>query len=189
MGFPGVSILVLVDWRWRPRSRSGSVASRGCFNPCSGGLEMAAPHNYAYIASGGTVSILVLVDWRWRLAILRPDLSVEAVSILVLVDWRWRLTLAACRRRMVVCFNPCSGGLEMAAPHRGPRRSHDHRVSILVLVDWRWRRDARARGGGRPVGFNPCSGGLEMAAIEQTWLAVAVSRFQSLFWWIGDGGH
>ena len=113
--WPRVSILVLVDWRWRPSvSRMTWLDSTG-FNPCSGGLEMAA-----------------------RLSV-GADSSPIRVSILVLVDWRWRRPKSPAAPARAAGFNPCSGGLEMAALHHYNLKVPYHVVSILVLVDWRWR--------------------------------------------------
>ena len=64
-----------------------------------------------------------------------------------------------------VSFNPCSGGLEMAARPTARTAPPGSRVSILVLVDWRWR----------------------LYLIVN--LMLTPWGFQSLFWWIGDGGH
>ena len=137
-----VSILVLVDWRWRPPRGVRAPYRSIRFNPCSGGLEMAATvarggnppgtgrfqSLFWWIGDGGSVPV-------------GTTLARIEVSILVLVDWRWR---------------------RLRARRRGWARTP---VSILVLVDWRWRRH-------KPQ--------------DKDWVRLL---FQSLFWWIGDGGR
>ena len=141
-----VSILVLVDWRWRPDAAGALASIEQGFNPCSGGLEMAACKTWQVWDDALQVSILVLVDWRWR---------------------RGRRCAA---RSQASGFNPCSGGLEMAAHRHAPAPRVVFEVSILVLVDWRWRQIFRWGETQQSSSFNPCSGGLEMAASYFEWI-------------------
>ena len=110
-----VSILVLLDWRWRP-ARWGRNKKKGkSFNPCSVGLEMAAGGMRGGNPRIGMVSILVLLDWRWR----HPCATSRTMSYcgfnpcsvgLEMAASGHQITKATCRS-----FNPCSVGLEMAA--------------------------------------------------------------------------
>ena len=110
-----VSILVLVDWRWRPRAPLPSGMSWSGFQSLfwwigDGGDAFARrscelgrfQSLFWWIGDGGRVLGRVLRDRA-------------TVSILVLVDWRWRRDSSAVRAALMACFNPCSGGLEMAA--------------------------------------------------------------------------
>ena len=72
-----------------------------------------------------------------------PRSTERGVSILVLVDWRWRQVVDLAPDLIRLGFNPCSGGLEMAAEASGVAEDQGSWVSILVLVDWRWRPHGR----------------------------------------------
>ena len=115
-----VSILVLVDWRWR----HAGIHSRGNINTLFQSL-------FWWIGDGGEsevdtdlignrVSILVLVDWRWRPDI-RPLARPAPTRFQSLFWWigdgGYIGTLLS--ETPSAGFNPCSGGLEMAATPAG----------------------------------------------------------------------
>ena len=184
-----VSILVLLDWEWRPPLRPPVVTCICCFNPCSVGLGMAALWHQLELEGLETVSILVLLDWEWRQdrqgatsrsrsrfqslfcwigngGVLEDGTRgyIQKVSILVLLDWEWR----------PASFNstgpasPTFQSLFCWIGNGGLRFGHQwhvgYVVSILVLLDWEWRPRSRVLNFSLACFFNPCSVGLGMAA-------------------------
>ena len=87
-----------------------------------------------------------------------------------------------------ISFNPCSGGLEMAADDAAPEVHAHGRVSILVLVDWRWRLRNGELNHARARRFQSLFWWIGDGGCPTSVMAAPVTGFQSLFWWIGDGG-
>ena len=184
-----VSILVLVDWRWRlafePSVRLGMRMFQSLFWWIGDGGHV----DLALSVRAMKVSILVLVDWRWRPGISGQNASLSGVSILVLVDWRWRL----CGKWVDATYGTFQSLFWWIGDGGDRRREHRRWPPREFQSLFWWIGD----GGGRAESpkswvtrcFNPCSGGLEMAARLRWLVLLASPRFQSLFWWIGDGGN
>ena len=163
LGLYLVSILVLLDWRWRqtrmPRQMptSSPFQSLFCWIGDGGGLVVQVRENC------GVVSILVLLDWRWR----PPNTKTDAGCTHCFNPCSVGLEMAAIDDGTsdagTIGFNPCSVGLEMAAGCAGIPRCWSAWFQSLFC----WIGD----GGAHPLRRRQGGG-----------------RFQSLFCWIGDGG-
>ena len=159
-----VSILVLLDWRWRPWT------SRR-------------------VLSFQRVSILVLLDWRWRPARRTPEPDAPPGFNPCSVGLEMAAQEGRFRPLCISGFQSLFCWIGDGGPHPAPRTGRNDRVSILVLLDWRWRPRPLLPKAERMQGFNPCSVGLEMAAVSKGAKMLIAFLFQSLFCWIGDGGR
>ena len=182
-----VSILVVLDWVFKPNPLIAAIACHTSFNPCCIGLGIQTSDTSGSALKGklfqsllywigysndfihpltlGTngVSILVVLDWVFKREAERGKLTLAlAVSILVVLDWVFK---PAWKKRyrlfQAISFNPCCIGLGIQTLHGNTGAQGRSRVSILVVLDWVFKHEA----------------------VEADYRAAVL--FQSLLYWIG----
>ena len=183
---PVVSILVVLDWVFKPSSSAEEstsfslfqsllywigysnlvLAQRNqlhfrCFNPCCIGLGIQTGQWPAASLLARNVSILVVLDWVFKRCGDDSQLAQGKVSILVVLDWVFKRDLPTDAAITLLKFQSLLYWIGYSNPHHHQWFRHANPVSILVVLDWVFK---------------------QRLAVK---LLSGRSTFQSLLYWIG----
>ena len=161
MKLKAVSILVVLDWVFKPIHSAKPSLQMASFNPCCIGLGIQTLHCRG-VSIPYAVSILVVLDWVFKRASL--DLIAYAdyiVSILVVLDWVFKQAM-----ELVKLFR--DQGFQSLLYWIGYSNSMSNRSFSLEIKS-----------------FNPCCIGLGIQTAADDPYRLRYGWFQSLLYWIG----